>query len=94
MATVVERGVAESHVSLPRQAALTPPTSEDNDKRDEASNSDLSDVEMDEKDDSRNAGLGNDGDEGEDVIEPDHYYEGGKIPVFKPVRADPRALSP
>jgi hypothetical protein len=26
-----------------------------------------------------------DSDDGED-IEPDHYFEGGKIPVFKPVR--------
>jgi hypothetical protein len=51
------------------KAALTPPTSEDNDKRDERMSSELSDI---------------DSDDGED-IEPDHYFEGGKIPVFKPV---------
>jgi hypothetical protein len=51
------------------KAALTPPTSEDNDKRDERLSSELSDI---------------DSDDGED-IEPDHYWEGGKIPVFKPV---------
>lgn len=50
--------------------ALTPPTSEDNDKRFEDMSSELSDI---------------DSDDGED-IEPDHYFEGGKIPVFKPVR--------
>ncbi|EMD59211.1 hypothetical protein COCSADRAFT_101574 [Bipolaris sorokiniana ND90Pr] len=48
--------------------ALTPPTSEDNDKRFEDMSSELSDI---------------DSDDGED-IEPDHYFEGGKIPVFKP----------
>jgi hypothetical protein len=53
----------------PPKAALTPPTSEDNDKRDERLSSELSEL---------------DSDDGED-IEPDHYYEGGKIPVFKPV---------
>jgi hypothetical protein len=52
------------------KAALTPPTSEDNDKREERMSSELSDI---------------DSDDGEE-IEPDHYYEGGKIPVFKPVR--------
>lgn len=52
------------------KAALTPPTSEEWDK-DKGSSSDLSDVELDE-------------DEG-GAIEPDHYYEGGSIPVFKPV---------
>lgn len=49
--------------------ALTPPTSEDNDKRFERMSSELTDL---------------DSDDGED-IEPDHYFEGGKIPVFKPV---------
>jgi hypothetical protein len=51
------------------KAALTPPTSEDNDKREERLSSELSEI---------------DSDDGED-IEPDHYFEGGKIPVFKPV---------
>jgi len=53
----------------PRQA-LTPPTSEEWNKHDDNS-SELSEQE----------------DEGDDIgdIEPDHYYEGGRIPVFKPV---------
>ncbi|KAF2016556.1 hypothetical protein BU24DRAFT_422916 [Aaosphaeria arxii CBS 175.79] len=49
--------------------ALTPPTSEDLDKRDERLSSELSELDSDEE-------------FGE--IEPDHYFEGGKIPVFKP----------
>ncbi|OSS48003.1 hypothetical protein B5807_06326 [Epicoccum nigrum] len=57
--------------ALPK-AALTPPTSEDNDpKRGERLSSELSDI---------------DSDDGED-IEPDHYWDGGKIPVFKPTMA-------
>ncbi|KAI4124062.1 MAG: hypothetical protein LQ347_005878 [Umbilicaria vellea] len=48
---------------------LTPPASEEADQHDD-SGSDLSDLEGD----------------GDDIgeIVPDHYYEGGKIPVFKP----------
>jgi hypothetical protein len=49
--------------------ALTPPTSEDLDKRDDRMSSELSDLESDD----------------DEEIEPDHYYDGGKIPVFKPV---------
>ena len=50
--------------------ALTPPTSEDLDKRDERLSSELSELESDD----------------DEEIEPDHYWDGGKIPVFKPVR--------
>jgi hypothetical protein len=56
--------------------ALTPPTSEDMGKRGERMSSELS--ELDSSDD-------------EEEIEPDHYFEGGKIPVFKPVRPKPIA---
>ena len=49
---------------------LTPPASEDADKQDD-SGSELSDLE-------------GDGDDNDEIV-PDHYYEGGKIPVFKPV---------
>jgi hypothetical protein len=49
--------------------ALTPPTSEDLDKREEMMSSELSDLESDD----------------DEEIEPDHYWDGGKIPVFKPV---------
>lgn len=52
------------------KSALTPPTSEDLDKKD-GSSSELSELEDDEDD--------------EWEIEPDHYFDGGKIPVFKPV---------
>lgn len=55
---------------------LTPPTSEDMNKHEDNS-SDLSDLEDD-----------NEEEELED-IKPDHYWDeanGGKIPVFKPVR--------
>ncbi|KAH4290974.1 histone H3-trimethyl-L-lysine(9) demethylase [Parastagonospora nodorum] len=63
----VEAPPSHNDDAVPK-AALTPPTSEDNDKRDERLSSELSDI---------------DSDDGED-IEPDHYFEGGKIPVFKP----------
>jgi hypothetical protein len=65
----VEAAPVHTDDAVPK-AALTPPTSEDNDKRDERMSSELSDI---------------DSDDGEE-IEPDHYFEGGKIPVFKPVR--------
>lgn len=58
------------------KAALTPPTSEDLDKR-YGSSSELSDLEDDD----------------DEEIEPDHYYDGGKIPVFKPVCPHPLKLS-
>jgi hypothetical protein len=58
-----------THDDSTTKPALTPPTSEDNDKRFERMSSELSEL---------------DSDDGED-IEPDHYFEGGKIPVFKPV---------
>ena len=55
--------------------ALTPPTSEDmNTKMEDDNSSDLSDLDMDV-----------DNEEDEEEITPDHYYGGGKIPVFKPV---------
>ncbi|KAL5451896.1 hypothetical protein PMIN05_000277 [Paraphaeosphaeria minitans] len=58
----------DTHEDAANKPALTPPTSEDMDKRDERMSSELSDI---------------DSDDGED-IEPDHYWDGGKIPVFKP----------
>lgn len=51
-------------------SALTPPTSEDMNNKAEDNSSDLSDLEMDS--------------DAEEEITPDHYYDGGKIPVFKP----------
>ncbi|KAI9813977.1 MAG: hypothetical protein M1827_003441 [Pycnora praestabilis] len=49
---------------------LTPPASEETDKMD-GSSSELSELDFDDDEDI-----------GE--IQPDHYYEGGKVPVFKP----------
>ncbi|KAI8943734.1 hypothetical protein NX059_001714 [Plenodomus lindquistii] len=63
----VEAPVAHDD-DVPAAAVLTPPTSEENDKREERMSSELTDI---------------DSDDGED-IEPDHYFEGGKVPVFKP----------
>lgn len=51
---------------------LTPPASEEEMDKRHGSSSDLSDIELDDEEDI-----------GE--IEPDHYFDGGRIPVFKPV---------
>ncbi|KAG9703004.1 hypothetical protein KCU73_g18230, partial [Aureobasidium melanogenum] len=54
--------------------ALTPPTSEDNNIRvDDDASSDLSELDLDMED--------------EEEIEPDHYWDNGKVPVFKPTMA-------
>ena len=55
---------------------LTPPTSEDMDKRDELDTSDLSELELEDE---------NEDDDDIGDIQPDHYFGDGKIPVFKPV---------
>lgn len=54
-------------------SALTPPTSEEMnmDIKKDSDDSELSDLDLDDDDDLED-------------IEPDHYWEGGKIPVFKP----------
>lgn len=63
-------------------SALTPPTSEDNNvKLETGSTSDLSDVPGEEP-------QLQDEEEEEEIV-PDHYYDGGKIPVFKPVSLVP-----
>lgn len=53
------------------KATLTPPASEEADKGDD-SGSELSDLDLEPEENGE--------------ILPDHYYDGGKIPVFKPVR--------
>lgn len=71
--------------------ALTPPTSESTDKKDDDddSGSELSDLEPEEPfvapvaDTPQVQPIKEE--EGEEEIVPDHYYEGGKVPVFKPV---------
>ena len=71
----------EQHSEKP---ALTPPTSESTDKKDDDSGSELSDLEPEEQETYTEP-------KGEPIIEeeivPDHYYEDGKVPVFKPVSA-------
>jgi len=62
--------------------ALTPPTSEGTAKKDDDSGSELSDLEPEDAPaKSKPAKVE---EENEEIV-PDHYYEGGKIPVFKPV---------
>lgn len=56
-------------VKVETKPTLTPPASGESDKHD-GSSSELSDLELED-------------DDGE--IVPDHYYEGGRVPVFKPV---------
>ena len=62
--------------------ALTPPTSENTDKKDDESGSELSDLEPEEPPEDAPIQPNVNGQE---EIVPDHYYEGGKVPVFKPV---------
>ncbi len=62
--------------------ALTPPTSENTDKKDDESGSELSDLEPEEPPEEHPVQPKV---EDEEEIVPDHYYEGGKVPVFKPV---------
>lgn len=52
------------------KSTLTPPASEEADKHDD-SGSELSELELESDDNVE--------------IVPDHYYDGGKVPVFKPV---------
>lgn len=71
---------AEVEIKTEDKPTLTPPASEGTDKHYD-SGSELSelDAETIEKTEEK--------DSWDEEIEPDHYYEGGKIPVFKPVRA-------
>ena len=71
----------EQHDEKP---ALTPPTSENTDKKDDDSGSELSDLEPEEREPS--VAPKSEPIEEEEIF-PDHYYEGGKVPVFKPVSA-------
>lgn len=73
--------------SVVDSASITPPQSA-NGKKDvpEGVPSELSDLELDPKSaPASNAVPVKQEEEDEEVIEPDHYYGGGKIPVFKPV---------
>lgn len=67
-------------------ASITPPHSV-NGKGDapEGVPSELSDLELDPKANAAAPEATPSKEEEEEEIEPDHYYGGGKIPVFKPV---------
>jgi len=54
--------------------ALTPPTSEEMNHETKQDDSELSDLDLSDEDD-------------DEEVEPDHYWDGGKIPVFKPTMA-------
>lgn len=77
----------DQHDSKP---ALTPPTSESTGKKDDDdddSGSELSDLEPEESIEVPATGQKIDEDDDDDDAEilPDHYYESGNVPVFKPV---------
>ncbi|KAI4261917.1 MAG: hypothetical protein L6R42_002898 [Xanthoria sp. 1 TBL-2021] len=76
---------SEVHIKSEEKPTLTPPASEGTDKHYD-SGSDLSELEAEtvEKADEELV------DHGE--IKPDHYYEGGKIPVFKPTMGQFRSF--
>ena len=63
---------ADNHNAKPANA-LTPPTSEEMNHETKQDDSELSDLDMSDDD--------------EEEIEPDHYWDDGKIPVFKPTMA-------
>ncbi|KAL9012560.1 MAG: hypothetical protein Q9173_002683 [Seirophora scorigena] len=73
-----EPASAAVHIKVEDKPTLTPPASEGTDKNYD-SGSELSDLDVEtiEKADNKT-------DDDDAEIEPDHYYEGGKIPVFKP----------
>lgn len=68
------------HPAEPNAASITPPNSADGKKNaSEGVPSELSDLDLDHN------GTAPSVEAVEEDIEPDHYYEGGRIPVFKPV---------
>ena len=70
MAAVGSPAPEDAGIKLEAKPTLTPPASEEADKND-YSGSELSELDLDPDDNGE--------------IVPDHYYGGGKIPVFKPV---------
>lgn len=73
----------DQHDSKP---ALTPPTSESTGKKDDDdSGSELSDLEPEESIEEPAPSQTIDEDDDDAEIFPDHYYEDGNVPVFKPV---------
>lgn len=74
MAAVAMSPPDDMEVDIEHKPTLTPPASEEADKQYD-SGSELSELELEPEDKP----------EDDEEIEPDHYYDGGKIPVFKPV---------
>lgn len=73
----------DQHESKP---ALTPPTSESTGKKDEDdTGSELSDLEPEDSIEEPAQEQKISEEDNDEEIFPDHYYEGGQIPVFKPV---------
>lgn len=77
MAAVAMSPPDEMEVDTEPKPTLTPPASEEADKQYD-SGSELSELDLEMEDDKPETN--------NDEIVPDHYYDGGKIPVFKPVR--------
>lgn len=86
MAATIDRPPLEQIAGGPATdaASITPPHSV-NGKKDAADGapSELSDLELDSK--TTGAQEAPSVEDEDEEIEPDHYYGGGKIPVFKPV---------
>ena len=86
MAATIDRPLFEPIAGGPATdaASITPPHSI-NGKKDgpDGAPSELSDLELDSKPTDAQEDISVE--EGDQEIEPDHYYGGGKIPVFKPV---------
>lgn len=80
MATATMSPPSEMDVDAEHKPTLTPPASEEADKQYD-SGSELSELELEPEDKLEDGG----------EIEPDHYYDGGKIPVFKPVSSAHRS---
>ena len=70
MADIALPTAEEATIKEEPKHTLTPPATEETGKNEDSS-SDLSDLEMEQDD------IGE--------VEPAYYYEGGKVPVFKPV---------
>ena len=81
--------------ALDAKPALTPPTSEGTNKKEEESDSELSDLEPERIEEPPDVPKIKFEEKIEETVEetveddgeifPDHYFDGGNIPVFKPV---------
>ena len=87
MATALDQPLFESVAGPATTAAsITPPHSANGKKEvPDGVPSELSDLELDPN--AAGAPEAASVEEEEEDVEPDHYYGGGKIPVFKPVSA-------